>query len=324
MAVKTPFSKIDFNKILSGYDLGELGRSKSFITGTVQTNFLLVTTKGKFVFRYYENRSKKSVQFESHLIEHLQQNNYPCPAQFENKNGEYVSIYKRKPFIIFEFIEGKHLENPSENQRKQLIEKVAELHHITKGFQPKNTNSRLNYNIENCRKLAQKETKRIGTANARAKLKWFESELLKLRLPQSLPKGICHCDFHFSNVLFKNNKFNALIDFDDANYTFLIFDLAALMNPFVSAFDWNTWSKFEIDENIFDFQEVRKTVAEYMKRRTLNRAEKDHLFDVFKLSIMFDCIWYYERGNAEDFFEKRKIEALDTLGRKEFYNRLFD
>ena len=187
MADKTSFTKSDFNKILSEYDLGVLKNFKPFTTGTVQTNYLLVTTNGKFVFRYYENRSKKSVQFESHLIERLQQINYPCPAQFKNNNKEYVSTYKRKPFIIFEFVEGEHLETLSENQKKQLIEKVVELHHITKGFCPQNTNSRLNYNIENCRKLARKKAKRIGTANARAKLKWFMLWVVLLMCQAILP-----------------------------------------------------------------------------------------------------------------------------------------
>lgn len=323
MAVKTKFSKTDFIKILSDYDLGEHKSSRPFTAGAVQTNFLLQTIKGKFVFRYYENRSKNSVLFESDLIKHLTDNNYPCPAQFENKHGKFVGTYKGKPFIIFEFVEGKHLKNPNERQKNKLVKKIAGLQNITKNYKPKNTNFRLNYNIKNCRELARKEARTINTTNAREKLKWFEGELLKLELPKSLPKGVCHCDFHFSNVLFKDSKFNSLIDFDDANYTFLVYDLAALINPFVKSFEWNTWTNFKKDENVFDFREARNTVSKYVKYRPLSKSEKEHLFDVFKLSIMFDCIWYFERGSANDFYEKRKIEYLNALGRKEFYKRLF-
>lgn len=323
MAVKTKFSKNDFIKILSDYDLGEYKSSKPFTTGAVQTNFLLQTKKGKFVFRYYENRSKNSVLFENELIKHLTDKNYSCPAQFKNKDGKFVSAYKGKPFIIFKFIEGKHLKIPNKKQKNELVKKVAELQNITKNFRPKNTKFRLNYNVENCWKLARKEAGKINTANAKEKLKWFEKELSKLELPKSLPKGVCHCDFHFSNVLFKNNKFNALIDFDDANYTFLVYDLAALINPFVKSFEWNTWTKFKKGENVFDFREARKIVVEYTKYRPLTKDEKEHLFDVFKLSIMFDCVWYFERGKAEDFYEKRKINYLNSIGRQEFYKKLF-
>lgn len=323
MIVKTNFSKEDFIKILTQYDLGEFINSTPITKGTVQTNFILETSKGKFVFRYYENRSYGSVEFEVSLIKYLNDKNYPCPITLANKDGEHIGVYNDKPFVIFEFVEGEHLENPNEFQKKQLIEKVAQLQNITKNYNPLFKEYRWNYSVELCKELAQKETEKINTDNAREKLKWYLNELQKLNLPESLPKGICHCDFHFSNVLYKDGQFKALIDFDDANYTYLTYDLVTLTNPFISSFDWNTWSKFKRDDNVFDFSETRKVVEEYMKYRPLNDEEKKHLFDVYKLSIMLDCIWYFERGAINDFYEKRKIEYLDTLGRELFYKKVF-
>ncbi len=84
MAVKTAFEHDDFVKILSHYDLGVYTQSKPIQQGTVQTNFCIQTTQGKFVFRYYENRSRKSVLFESHLLAYLTERHYPCPTPFKN------------------------------------------------------------------------------------------------------------------------------------------------------------------------------------------------------------------------------------------------
>ena len=275
------------------------------------------------MFRYYENRSAGSALFESHLIHYLKNNNYPCPAPLRNRKGEYVGIYTEKPYAIFEFVEGEHLEQPNEAQKKQLIQKVAELHNITSQYRPRYKAYRWNYTVELCREMAQKAAKQIDTTQSAAKLKWFESELLQLRLPQSLPKGICHCDFHFSNILFKDGEFKALIDFDDANYTFLAYDVVTLLNPFLPSFDWNTWFHFQKDENVFDFKEASKTVLEYMNYRPLSNNEKRHLFDVYKLHIMFDSIWYFTRGDGNVFYEKRKIDHLNHLGRERFYNEIF-
>ncbi len=323
MTVKTQFTPDDFTSILSRYRLGELVKFEPLVTGTVQTNFLLKTTRGVFVLRYYENRSKKSVRFESSLLVYLHRNRYPCPAQFKNTDNVFVSMYKRKPLVIFEFVAGEHIRNPNDAQKKQVVQKVAELHHLTEGFKPRHIEARLNYTIENCRNLAYQKVRNVGTLAARSKLKWFEDELRILCLPTSLPKGVCHCDFHFSNILFKNGEFKALIDFDDANYTYLIYDLAALLNPFVRSFQWDTWFNFRKNADIFDFREVRKTVEAYREHRELTRMETEYLFDVFKLSILYDCIWYYERGGVEDFFEKRKIAALNWLGRETFYHLVF-
>lgn len=252
--------------------------------------------------------------FESNLIKYLRDRNYPCPAPLRNKHGKFVGIYNRKPFLLFEFAEGRHVENPNENQKNQLIKKVAELHNITKNYRPINKKYRWNYSVELCRELARIESKRINSENSRRKLEWFETELLKLKLPKSLPKGICHCDFHFSNVLFQGDKFSALLNFDDANYTFLMFDLVGLIES-------RAWQRDE--DNELSFEEARKVLSEYAKHRCLNHNEKRHLFDLYKLSILFDCVWYFERGNTKDFKEKRKIEYLANLGREKFYQEIY-
>lgn len=323
MAAKSSFSKSDFVKILARYPLGEYRGSDQIAAGAVQTNILIRTTRGKFVFRYYENRSRKSALFEIELLRFLKSRRYPCSVPHKNNYGQYVGTFKAKPYVIFEFVNGKHVKRPNKIQKKQLIKKIAELHEITRNYKLVNLKSRLNYNTENCLRLARKEARKIGTANAQKKLDWLEGELSKLELPKSLPKGICHCDSHFSNTLFKKNKLVALIDFDDANYTFLIYDIAAFINPFVSVFDWNTWRNFRRNRRVFDFKEPRLVVSEYMRHRSLKVVEKKHLLDVFKLSILFDCIWYFKRGGAKDFYEKRKLEYLNALGRERFCREIF-
>ena len=310
--------------ILSNYDLGNLVSFKPITGGTVQTNILLKTSKNKFVFRYYECRSKNSVLFEVNLIKYLKDKNYPCPAPFKNIYKNFIGVHNKKPFVIFEFIEGRHIKNPDKDQKKQLIKKVAELQNLTKTYKPSYKKYRWNYSIELCQKLAKEKAKKINTKNSNEKFKWLKSELSKLYLPKSLPKGICHCDFHFSNVLFKNNRFNALIDFDDANYTYLLYDLICLIEPFISSLDWNTWMRFKTGENVFDFKQTKEVLFEYINYRKLNDNEKHHIFDVYKLSILIDCVWYFKRGNANDFFEKRKIDYLNNLGRDEFYKRIFE
>lgn len=314
MAVKTEFSINEFTEILSNYHLGEFKDAEPFSTGAVQSNFLLQTTQGKFAFRYYENRSRGSVLFESNLIQYLKRKNYPCPAPYKNKQGKFVNSYNQKPYIIFEFVEGQHLEKPTENQKSQLIEKVAELQNLTRNYKPLNKKYRWNYTVELCRELARNQAKELKTPDSIEKLNWLELELANLKLPKSLPKGICHCDFHFSNVLFKDNRFKALLDFDDANYTFLMFDLVKLIE---------SWAWRHDQDKELDFQQARKILAEYQKYRPLNDNEKRHLFDLYKLSILFDCVWYFGRGTASDFYEKRKIEFLNAIGREEFYKKMF-
>jgi homoserine kinase len=313
MAIKTTLSRRDANKILSQYNLGELLRLEPITEGTVQTNYLLHTTHRKYIFRYYENRSKESVLFECDVLAYLKMRHYPCPAPIENQNGAYVGVYKEKPFAIFEFIAGAHLNQPSEIHKQRLIQKVAELQIIGQDFHSPYQKYRWNYSPALCSELANAEAQKIGTDNALEKLAWLEKRLSLLELPDSHPKGICHCDFHFSNVLFQGNRFTGLIDFDDANFTYLTFDLVCLLDG---------WAWLFPSESL-NWEQARKITQAYEKYRPLSDLERHYLFDVHKLSILFDSIWFFGRGSANDFYERKKIEYLDDLGRDQYAQTLF-
>ena len=304
MAVKTHFSTRDFENILTQYSLGTCSNSEPISQGTVQTNYLIHTTRGKYVFRYYENRTRESVLFESELLTYLKAHQYPCPATIPDQQGVCVGTYRRKPFVIFEFVSGRHIDRPTEHHKQQLIQKVAELQILTRNYQPRYLAYRLNYDITHCRELAALEAEKIGTQDACEKFAWLDSQLSALDLPDSLPKGICHCDFHFSNVLFQDDQFVGLIDFDDANYTYLAFDLVSLIDSWA-------WP-FQSDR--LDLVASKEIAQAYHTHRALEAIERRHIFDVHKLSVLFDCIWFFGRGTAADFYEKRKIEFLNVLG----------
>ena len=303
----------DLKDIMSHYDVGACTRSEILTHGSVQTNVIIHTGKDRYVLRYYENRTKEAVNFESDLIEFLEQNNFPCPYQIRGKNGGYVNTLRDKPYILFNYIEGKHLKQPNSHQWNQLIQVTAELQKVTQNFNSKYTPHRWNYDSELCRTRANEAVKRVGTKNGNAKYHWLEIELATLSLHSSLPKGICHCDLNFTNVFFQGDRLVALLDFDDANVTFLQFDLVGLI-------EYRAWP---LSTELLDFAAAKTVVEEYSKHRPLPEVEKLHLFDVYKLSILFDCVWYFDRGDSGNFRERRKIEALNRLGRNRFIDALF-
>ena len=313
MAVKTEFTPDDFAEILSQYDVGIYLDSEAIQQGTVQTNFFLETTKGKFVFRYYENRTKESVLFESHLLSFLVKQGFPCASQIESTTGSCVNIYRHKPYALFEFVDGQPVENPTDHHKQQLIETAAQLQKLTADYYSPYTEYRWNYSPELCQTLAQAAAKQLNNKDANNKLAWLTDQLAMLELPASLPKGVCHCDFHFSNILFKRDELVALLDFDDANYTFSQFDLIGMIEYWACPYPANTP----------DMACAQKIAQAYEQYRPLVASEQNHLYDVYKLSILFDCIWCFARGSSEDFYEKRKIAALANLGRQNFCQQLF-
>lgn len=314
MAIKTEFSEDELTEIVREYNIGQFVKSFSLSGGTVQTNIGISTSKGKFVFRYYENRPFESVLFELDLLLYLKKHNYPCPVPYKNIQGSYVGTCDHKPYAMFEFMEGVHISQPTSGQQRKLIQKVAELHKLTENYLPVHKDMRLNYNVEQCRQLGAEAAERINNSNAYQKLTWMENELRTLELPARLPMGVCHGDFHFSNVLFLYDEVSALLDFDDANYTYLLFDIIGLI-------EYSAW-RYDKD-HVLNMEQAKNVLSTYNSYRPLTTIETEHLFDVYKLSILFDCIWYFERGDARNFYEKRKIDFLNQLGRKVFSHKLF-
>lgn len=150
MVVKTEFSRSDFVTILADYDLGEFQGFEPIVQGTVQTNYLLETTRGKFVLRYYESRSRESASFETAVMGYLRRHGFPCPTPYRDRHGRTVCTYQGKPLAIFAFVEGQHVERLDEDQRRQLVKRVADLNRLTRHYRPPNKEHRWNYSVELC------------------------------------------------------------------------------------------------------------------------------------------------------------------------------
>ncbi|MFA6534171.1 MAG: homoserine kinase [Patescibacteria group bacterium] len=302
---KTKLSKGDFIKILSCYNLGEFKSAKYFTHGWVNTTVLLETTKGKFVLRYYENRSARHVLYEVNILNYLKKKNFPVAVPLQNSAGKFIGQYKSKPYIIIEYIDAKSIKNPnnisSREELSEVIKVVAKLHNITKKYKPNYASYHQKQDIKHCLEEYKKHPRKL---QKKVREGWFKNELAKLELPAALPKGVCHADLNNTNFLFKNRQVVVLLDFDVSFYTYLIFDVANLIY-------WWAWSP----KKGFDMDLVNYIVKQYSKHRKLNNLEQNHIYDALKLIILLGISWS-EDGDFEP--EKKKIEQLNSLGREVF------
>jgi homoserine kinase type II len=310
VAVKTLFSTEDFTRILSHYDLGDYQDSIPFKTGAVQTNMLLETSKGKCVFRYYESRSENYARFEVNVLKHLTQHDYPCPAPIQNKQHDYTGRYQDKPFALFELLEGEH--SNSESHGRQIAAALGKLHILTIDYKPKYHEARDTYDPPSCWRNALVGVKKIVSEfEVNERLGWLKTELNRLQFSETLPKGVCHCDTHPSNFLYKKDELVAVLDFDDAAYIYLLYDLANLL------FFW-AWP----DRGDLIFDKAKELVGEYEQYRTLIEAEKRHLFDLLHMVNFMGIGWFIDNDDVYTN-SRRKTEFLNALGREGFYNRMF-
>jgi homoserine kinase type II len=309
MAMLSSFTSADVAQLLADYDLGAFRGLRRFTAGSVQTNLLVTTTQGRYVLRHYaRNRSFDSARFETRITHYLRGRGYPCPAPLRRWRGGFVGVYREKPYAVFTFLAGQMVRRPNAIQRAQIVRKAAELHLLTRGYRPAGLEARWNYNVAFVREQATSRARAAGAPGAELKRRWIEQELDKLVLPPNLPQGVCHVDLNVSNVLFEGDTLVGVLDFDDANLTYLTFDLVNLMG----------WYGGELN-----FTTGRRILQQYESCRPLTANERRHFYDVVKLSILIDCLWFFDRGGPADFYEKRKIERLNAMGREGYYARMF-
>jgi homoserine kinase type II len=316
MAVLTDFSASRLRRLLRHYDVGELVSFGGLPEGRVQTNLWVETTRGRYAFRYYEDRlwSRARVEADAEILVYLTEARFPCPAPIPRKGGGYVGTHDGKLYSLFTFLDGEHADRLSLAQAEQVAGVVADLHLLTEGYRPRRT-ARRSFGRASLTQDARKRAEAAGTPEATAKLEWLMAELDGLVLPRSLPRGLCHGDLtNRSNLLFREGQLTALLDWDDANYTYLIVDLADLLN-------WHCWPH----GGGFAFAEARATLCAYEARRELSAVERRHLYDACKLETLLDCCWLFSRDVLPDEYltQKRMIEALEAVGREGFYERVF-
>jgi homoserine kinase type II len=309
MPVRTTISETDLPNLLSNYDLGEYLNFKTFFNGAGQTTLLLETSKGKFVLRYYENRSLEHVLFEIHIFNYLYERNFPVPVVIKNSLGELYSIYREKPYIFTEFIIGKHGKNPNDffeiKEAIEVVKIVARLHNLTKNYNPEYFKNREPFDVNYCwREFVKKHSELVKTKKG----EWLKNELSKLEFPLILPKGLCHGDLNYGNFLFRNGKIIAVLDFDMSFYTYLIYDIADLIY-------WWAWPP----KKGFKEKQAIQIVKEYSKWRKLSQVEQKHIFDALKLIILVSISWS-EEGDFEK--EMKKVELLNSIGREKFQQLL--
>ena len=121
------------------------------------------------------------------------------------------------------------------------------------------------------------------------------------------------CPSRITNILCDKDKISGVLDFDDACYTFLIFDLGTLI------YYW-AWLR----EKKLNLKKANYLLKEYGRYRKLSKIEKEHIFDALKMVILTYMAWFfYEKSNSMFEESRKKLEEIDEIGRKEFYKKLF-
>jgi homoserine kinase type II len=305
MAVYTVLDKNELNGIADDYGLAKVIAFRGIAVGSVNTNYLLETAKGKFLLKVDEVKSELEVKREIDLLLFLRKHAFPCPTPLADRKGRHYREVDGKCLSLYRYIDGHPMTAKHSAAQLEAAGRVlADLHGIGRGYK-KGIDNR--FSFERIADL-YREVRGHLPAYFKKIVRTLDDEVdyLQHYLEGKLPKGIVHGDLFPDNLIFKGHKVVGVLDFEAACRAKFIFDLATAVNALCFEGGHYVLRKFEA------------FIAGYESLRTLSLAE----WDAFPNELRFSA-FRFTVTRLKDFF----LNPVDESQRvnkdfREFYDRL--
>ena len=270
------------------------------------TNFLykIDADNRSFILRLcqpkgYMKKTTEEIRAEIELILYLKNNNFPTmtPILMENKN--YVIKIGKSAGFLREYEEGEYIQDPTLEQITTFGKTLGWFHNIIENYKTEDERKHI-YDYNETLKNFKEDKEMLLKSELKDPedfVKRLESELILLKFPENLPKGMIHEDLGKRHVLWKYNKITCIIDFDRSYYGPLLLDTGQTIRGWCTD-NWKTINN----------EKLSYLLKGYELKRKLTEEENQHLEDAIK----FGCL---ERALA---FSMRLTELFPKLVGKEF------
>jgi homoserine kinase type II len=261
MAVYTAIDQTSLGAFLAAYDLGPAMQLQGIAEGVENSNYLLVTGRGRYILTLYEKRvDPAELPFFLGLMDHLAARGVPCPTPVHGRDGEALRHLCGRPAAVVSFLEGTSPRRVHAAHCAALGASLADLHLAGDGFDMARPNA---LSVSGWRGLF--EACRADADRVQGGLEQeIERELTQIeqQWPGDLPHGVIHADLFPDNVFFQGDRLSGIIDFYFACVDLVAYDLAICLNA---------WC-FEPD-GAFNITKARQMLAAYRARRAFTPRE---------------------------------------------------
>lgn len=225
MAVYTHIASEDLAGLVQQFGAGALLSAKGIAEGVENSNYLVETTRGRFIFTVYEKRvDPADLPFFFAMIDHLVIRGCPVPRALADANGAHIVPWQGKATAMMEFMPGLSVSHPTGDQANAVGHALGQMHSALADF----TQSRPNaLGPEGWYALAERCGDDLDRIKPGLKARVAqECAYLRAQWPTDLPVSAIHADLFPDNVLMVGDTVGALIDFTFACTEVRAWDLA--------------------------------------------------------------------------------------------------
>jgi len=265
MAVYTHVDQASLDAFLAAYDLGAPLALEGIADGVENSNYRLVTERGRYILTLYEKRvDPADLPFFLGLMNHLAGNGVPCPTPIRARDGGTLQSLCGRPAAIVSHLAGASVRRVQAAHCAALGQALARLHLAGADFDRgrPNTLSVASWRglFEACRGGADQLQRGLAAEIA------AELDALERAWPEDLPHGVIHADLFPDNVFFARQTLTGIIDFYFACVDIVAYDIAICLNA---------WC-FEPD-GAFNITKARLMLAAYRSERPFADHELEAL-----------------------------------------------
>ncbi|MDX3908699.1 MAG: homoserine kinase [Sphingobium sp.] len=240
MAVYTHVPAEDMAAFLTRYDVGSLVSAKGIAEGVENSNYLIETTRDRFILTLYEKRvDEADLPFFMDLLDHLGARGCKVPRFIADRAGGRLQELSGRPACLIEFLTGVSVTEPTPAQANAAGKALGELHRAAADF----TGVRPNVlDLPGWHDLAAKcgdDFDRIAPGLGRRvadELAWLDAHW-----PSDLPRSVIHADLFPDNVLMLGDDVTGLIDFYFSCTEIRAYDLAVTHGAWCFAHDGSAY-----------------------------------------------------------------------------------
>ena len=308
MAVYTKLTNKDILALNDNYQIDKVIKFKGIKKGIENTNYLLKTSKEKFILTIFEKRvKKKDLPFFISLMDKLNQKKIICPKPLKNKKGKYLTTIKHKTACIVTFLVGKDKTHLDYKNCFDVGKHIAKLHKATNKIALYRKNSMSVKKLDGLlRSIKFKSIKKSLDLKSVLNLNLKD---IKKKWPKNLPTGIIHGDLFVDNIFFNKNKFSGFIDFYFSSNDYLMYEIAICINAL--CFDKKK------QNFIMNNQKIKNLIDGYESVRILSRKEKNSLNMLCRGAAL-----RYLLTRIYDYFNTPKTALIKIKDPKEYLQKL--
>ncbi|MEY2926670.1 MAG: homoserine kinase [Pseudomonadota bacterium] len=212
MAVYTHIDAEEMAMLVRRFGAGELQSAKGIAEGVENTNYLVETDQGRFIFTVYEKRvNVADLPFFMALIDHLVAKGCAVPPALKAENGAGTLNWNGKAMAMMAFMPGLSLSHPTPGQAMAVGRSLGQMHAALADFALTRPNS---LGPDGWYALAERCGDDLDLIQPGLKARVAaECDWLKAHWPADLPQSVIHADLFPDNVLMVGDQVGSLIDF---------------------------------------------------------------------------------------------------------------